>query len=231
MLRITILPALILMLQGTACVGNLATPQEVEERIRGKQRSEFESALRSDAGQAAIASVVALLATQNSQSTPAPVDGGTAAAETTYQLSVAEQEQLATTVTVGEARGEHHPEVRQLQVEDLKEMAEYIVSEDMREIGELIGYPPGFEPGMTIHDVQRAYVADLSAQVPGAPDELLGLIKQQLNYQIFGVLDMLSKATFNENTIEESFLKNTLTDLVELRREIITEELRRAELQ
>lgn len=158
------------------------------------------------------------------QQTGGSATGNAAPAASPYALTAQEAENLNLTITIEEARGEHLPEIRQFQAQNLKEVQEFIGSPEFVEIGDLIGYPERYEPGMTLADLQAGYVQDIRDDLKTANPELVEVYKQAITYQIFGLLDMLEKIEFGPDTIEPEFLTTALADLAQLRAEIIDQQ-------
>ena len=130
------------------------------------------------------------LAQQQAHSIPA---GSASPAPSPYALTAQEAEDLNLTITIEEARGEHLPEIRQFQAQNLKEVSEFIGSPEFVEIGDLIGYPEGYKPGMTLADMQAEYVEGIREDLTTANPELIEVYKQAITYQIFGLLDYAGK--------------------------------------
>lgn len=169
----------------------------------------------------AVSSLLLLLAlTANDPSAPQATQSNP------YALSAADSAALNLAIMIEEARGEYLPEVRQLQAEDLKRMKTFIGSPEFHEIGELIGYPNGFEKGMTLADVQRSYVEEIRSDLLGADSEKLSVYRRAITYQIFSMVDMLEKVSFSSETIDRGFVSDALSDLVILREAIIDQERR-----
>jgi hypothetical protein len=155
------------------------------------------------------------------QQTGGSATGNGTPASSPYALTAQEAENLNLTITIEEARGERLSEIRQFQAQNLKEVSKFIGSPDFVEIGDLIGYPEGYKPGMTLADLQAGYVQNIRDDLKTANPELVEVYKQAITYQIFGLLDMLEKTNFGPDTIEPEFLTTALADLAQLRAEII----------
>ena len=217
-----LLPALL----AGQCIGNLSNKKIQDEIRRAQDRVSIPHGNAKYPGELVAAYLFVLGNDASVDLTN--LDPGSVQPETQdpYALSSDEAEQLNLTVLVGEARNEYSPMIRQFQAEELKKVSEFIGSPEFQEIGDMIGYPENYQPGMTLTDIQRAYVRDIETEIQSASPEKVELYRQTITYQIFGLIDMIRKISFNDYTIDQSFLEASLYDLVELRKKIIDRQRR-----
>ncbi|MCK6380316.1 MAG: hypothetical protein L6Q54_03575 [Leptospiraceae bacterium] len=144
-----------------------------------------------------------------------------------YILSNVEDEEVTLDTLTSVAFGDFEPEMRKVQMANLKNMQDYIQSKEFSETVKIIGKPPNYQEGWTLNQIQSSYIDEIKVDVPKANDELLIIYRRMVNFQLFNMLDMYYKVEFDSNTVDEAFLGNCIVELWELRKNIIDEIKRR----
>lgn len=147
--------------------------------------------------------------------------------ESDYILSEAEDNQIRFDSLNAVISGDFEPEKRKVQASNLKNFQIYIESKEFKSAAELIGNPPNYEPGWSLLEVQNSYVNEIKNDIPLSSDELLLIYNRMINHQLYNMLDMYYKVEFDSQTIDESFLEDTISGLWDLRISLVDEIKRR----